>query len=124
VARKNMAGYPDAWGSTKVCVFIHTGPASYAAVVVASPPTGGDVVQAAEAGMKTFDFVNGDMTSDDGQFRVEVLSPNGNTAGNACAAVPTKTMLLRWIVVATGVEVAPAVNLAGRTVRLLGIGQK
>jgi hypothetical protein len=124
MSRKVLDGYPGSHGASRVSVFVHTGPVAYAQVVIAAPPTGGDTVTAAEAGLKYFDFLHGDMTSDDGQFIVQPVSPNGNTGSSATAAVPAAKMILRWLVAATGAEVAGAVNLSGRTIRLMAFGPK
>jgi hypothetical protein len=124
MARKNLPDYPTSIGDKRLSVFVHTGPAVYAVIAVATPPTGGDVVQAGpEAGLKYFDHVTGGV-SDDGQFRVEAVYPAGNSASAAGAAQASTTVRLRWIVVATGLEVAGGVNLSGRTVRLKAIGPK
>ena len=124
MARKNLDGYPTSFSNVKACVFVHPGPASYATVVIATPPTGGDTVLAAEAGMKAFDTIQGGMTSDDGQYMVQVISPNGNSASSSTAAQPTTTMKLRWIIAATGAEVANTTNLSARTIRLFAMGPK
>lgn len=121
-------GYPTPWGNKKASVFYHTGPASYVQMVVAAPPTGGDPLSDVEAGLRFLDFVDGGI-SDNGQFRVEAVSSSGNPSqaqgagqGGTVGSSP-RTWRLRWIVVATGAEVAGAVNLSGRTVRLLAIGR-
>lgn len=124
MARKNLAGYPTFIGDKKLSIYVHTGPVSYVQVVNAVPPTGGDTTTLAEAGMGSFDMVDSDMCSDDGQFVVQVISPNGNTAGGGTGAVPATTMKLRWITAATGAEVGAGVNLSARTIRLRAIGMK
>lgn len=126
---KVLEGYPQpGLGNKRVSTFIHTGPASYVQVAVAVPPTGGDPVTDTEAGGRYIEAFLGDSVSDNGQFRVEAIpsagnpsqaQPNGGTVG-----CPQRTWLLRWIVAATGAEVAGAVNLAGRTVRLTVVMSK
>lgn len=124
MARKNIEGYPTSFGNQRVCLFIHTGPASYTAITNATPPTGGDTVQAIEAGLKYLDALVCPMTSDDGQYIVQAVSINGNGAGAGTAAVPATTMKLRWLTAATGAEVSGGTNLSARTIRLLAIGPK
>src|SRR5215510_13375511 len=125
---KVLDGYPTSWGNKRVSVFYHTGPASYVQLAVAAPPTGGDPVSDVEAGLRFIDFLDGG-NSDNGQFRIDCLPAFGNPSQAVGAGqggtqgAAQRTWLLRWIVVATGAEVAGAVNLSGRTVRLMAIGR-
>ena len=123
---KVLEGYPQPMGTKKISVFYHTGPVLYVPVVVATPVTTGDPVTDTEAGMRYIEAIIGGL-SDNGQYRVEAIpgggnpsqaQPNGGTTG-----APQRTWRLRWEVAATGVEAA-AVDLSGRTVRLIAIGSK
>jgi hypothetical protein len=114
-----LDGYPTSWGSSRASVFPHAGPAVYVAAVVATDV--GDHAQAApQAGMKYFDLVVAGLT-DSGTYLVQPL--HRNSLRTPTGAQQT-TILLKWIVVATGVEVAPGVDLSAEVVRLLGIGPK
>lgn len=108
--------YPKSPGDERWAVTDMTGPASYTAIVTGTPPTGGQIIRAADFGLQSLDWVQS-MGSDNGQYDI-VCIPNGFTLGN-----PLASFLLQWIVSATGAEVAGAVNLSARTVRLLGIGR-
>lgn len=128
-------GYPDAWGSKRVSIFPHSGPASYVQVVVGGPPvTGGDTVQALEGGLKNLDMLDGGDT-DDGRFAVECIPVTSSVTGQNSASlsgVPATTYKLRWIAKFTGAfggqaqtsgtEVVAATNLSTVTVRLQGFG--
>lgn len=113
-----LDGYPAAHGPQLVSVFPHKGPASYTQIVVVTDT--GDKAQGSEAGLKYFDYMVGGLT-DSGTFRVECIPINPSTQQ---VGAPARTYLLRWVVVATGVEVAALFNLGAEFVRLLGIGPK
>ena len=117
--------YPDNFGAHKGSVFPHAGPASYTAVVEVSPAdfpvTGGDIVEAVEAGLKLFDWIASGSLTDDGAYRVEVIPL---TLSDDQVGAPSRTMVLRWVVVATGAEVAGGVDLSDRVVRLFALGPK
>ncbi len=122
-------GFPTSWGSNRASVFPHAGPAVYTRITY-GPLANGDTVQAVEAGMKYFDYVNG-MMSDSGNFSVRVI-PIVSSVG------PTGTQMLtaklKWIAERTATvggqaqttqtEAAASTDLSGETVRLLGIGPK
>jgi hypothetical protein len=110
-----LADFPQAVGNRMVSLVDHKGPASYAQIGVATPPTGGDVLTAAECGMKFISAVSGQI-SDDGQYSVEA-TPTVAAGGEATQ------VRLGWSVFATGAQVAGAVNLSARTVRLIVWGR-
>lgn len=123
-----LDGYPDAFGSKRAAVIPHRGPSSYTQITPGAAPalaTGGDTVSASEAGMKFIDFVAGGLT-DSGTYRVEAIP----TTVSGVVAEPGRIMgvkatyRLRWVVVATGAEVAGAVDLDAEIVRLFVIGPK
>ena len=123
-----MDGYPDSFGSHRASVFPHAGPLAYVQIVEGVAPalaTGGDTVQAIEAGMKFFEYVSAGLT-DSGKFRVECIptTPSGVVASQAAIPQPGLTYRLRWVVVATGAQVAADVNLTAEIVRLFGLGPK
>jgi hypothetical protein len=119
---RNLFGYPDAWGAKRVAVFPHAGPASYTQVTVGSPSlspaSGGDEVEAASCGMKTFDVVIGGVT-DDGLYRVAAIPQSLSSNPNGA---PQEAYTLMWTVISTGAEVAGAVDLSDSVVRLLAVG--
>ena len=83
----------------------HAGPASYNS-------TTGEILSAAEFGFKYFQRLDGGRTSD-GLYD---LKPINQVSG------PSATVVVRWYVVATGVEVANAVNLSASAAALLAFG--
>lgn len=110
---QNLLGYPISVGGKRLALAPngHAGPASYTAVT--TPTAGGDRVQASEFGLKTIDFLAGGLSSN-GTHRVVVNNP---TQGSATS------VQLKWLVEATGAEVAGAVNLSASVVNLLAIGE-
>lgn len=123
-----MDGYPDSFGSHRASTFPHAGPVSYVQIVPGVAPAlaaGGDIVQAIEAGMKYFEWVDAGLT-DSGVFRVEAIpvTVSGIIAAAASIPQPGLTYRLRWVVVATGAEVAAAFNLSAEIIRLQGFGPK
>lgn len=113
--------YPDSFGAHKVSVFSHKGPVSYAAMT-AGPVAGGDLVHPVEAGLHYFDCVLPIGLSDSGTFRVEGVAPaaNPSTSRNGGQA---QAWVLRWIVVATGAQVAALVDLSAEVIRLSAQGR-
>lgn len=123
-----MDGYPDSFGSHRASVFPHAGPAAYVQIVEGVAPalaTGGNLVQAIEAGMKYFEYLVGGLT-DSGKFRVECIptTPSGIVLQPASIPQPGLTYRLRWVVVATGAEAAADADLDAEIVRLFGVGPK
>ena len=122
-----LPGYPNPIGQKVDSVFPHAGPSSYSQASSGSAPalsTGGDTVYAVEAGLKLIDHCTGGV-SDSGTYRVEVLYDSvSGIAGssNPSAGQPKTTVRLRWYVVATGAQVAGAVNLSAEIVRLRAVG--
>lgn len=115
-----LDGYPTSIGNKVLSVFPHTGPASYTQMTT-NPVAGGDTVTFAnEAGMKFADKLHGGKT-DSGLYSIEVFLPAANPSTKLSAA-PAKTAVLRWVVVATGAQVAGAVDLSAEIVRLEAIG--
>lgn len=95
------------------------GPTSYTQVSNASPtPTGGQAVSIAQLGLSVSVIWACATGSDDGQYTAHcLLSPYNDLQGSLVGIV------LKWIVTATGAEVAGATNLSSRTVRILAIGR-
>ncbi|MGH9421749.1 MAG: hypothetical protein ACRD3J_17355 [Thermoanaerobaculia bacterium] len=123
-----MDGYPDSFGSHRASVFPHQGPASYVQVTEGTAPalaTDGDEVQAIEAGMKYFEYVSAGLT-DSATYRVECIPEtiSGVVAAPASIPQPSLAYRLRWVVVATGAEVAAEVDLSDEIIRLFAVGPK
>jgi hypothetical protein len=116
-----LADFPDSFGAHRGSVFAHRGPASYTQLTT-GPLAGGDTVTAAEAGLKYVDAVHSVGLSDSGTYRVEGVAPVGNPSTNKQAA-HASSWKLRWTVVATGAQVAGAVDLSAETIRLTAIGR-
>jgi hypothetical protein len=108
---QNLVGYPVSVGGKQLALAPngHAGPTSYTAV--SSPTAGGDFLQASEFGLKYIEFVIG---GSNGTHSVVATNP---TKG------PAASVQLKWVVVATGAEVAGAVNLSTSSVGILVIGQ-
>ena len=85
----------------------HAGPSSYVQIA-----GGGDVLAAQEFGLKFLERVSGGYTSD-GLYQVVAINPTNG---------PVATVALKWIVVATGAEVAAAFNLSASVVNLEAVG--
>jgi hypothetical protein len=112
-----------AWGDRPYSVIDWAGPASYTQVVngTGSPlaqPTGGQAITPAAFGLSTGlegIFLVGGSTS--GTYVVQAFQATSYNLGQGNPA-----WILRWIVAATGAEVAGAVNLSAETVRLVAFG--
>lgn len=113
------AEYPAVPGSKMESVRTFAGPTSYVAVTTGSPPTGGQSITAKQFGLVTIDNADGS-GSDDGQYLVNIIYPTGQTVPGYAPA----SIILQWIVAATGAEVAGAVNLSARIVRLKAVGKQ
>lgn len=116
-----LGDYPDSFGAHRASVIGHAGPASYTQLT-AAPVAGGDTVEAKAAGLKYLDALLPCGLSDSGTYRVEAVVSAGHPTTNKAAA-PSPTFKLRWVVVATGAEVAGAVNLSAEVVRLFALGR-
>jgi hypothetical protein len=109
-----LPGYPQPIGAKTEVVANIAGPGSYAAIVVATPPTGGQLINASDIGLKYIDHVHCSL-SDNGQY--ETLPTRGDSASQAVPSIR-----LMWRVAATGVECTPGTVLSGRAVRLRVVG--
>lgn len=113
-----LGGYPTSIGNKKLSVFPVTGPASYTQYT--APTTGGqDVVLPPLAGIKGADVVFGGVTTD-GLYEAKPVQIEASTYNGTLQ--PGTQVVLKWYVVATGAEVAGAVDLSGSTVYLTAIG--
>ena len=113
MAQNLIDGYPQSSGAKRESVLLVAGPNPYTAVSVATPPTGGQVVQAAAFGLKYIEAAEGSL-SDDGQYGVRVIHDSNPKQG-------TTSIRLMWFTAATGAQ-AGAVDLSARSVRVRAIG--
>ena len=95
------------FGDLSAAFYDITGPASYAA--------DGQSVTAADLGLKYIHFASSGGSDNGDQFTA--VSHLGN------AGFPVTTVKIAWFVMSTGAEVANAVDLSARTVRVLVIGR-
>lgn len=119
-----LDGYPTSFGSSRASVMGVAGPAAYTQIVPGTAPavaTGGQTIRASQFGMKYFDYVVAGLT-DSGVYRVECIP--GDRSGNGPKGA-SQTYTLRWVVVATGNEVAATVvDLSAEIVRIFALGPK
>lgn len=106
----NLAEYPAPPGNKNRTIATLAGPASYTQIGIASPPTGGQVVVASTFGLVDIEFATASV-SDNGQYAAHVIFDK-----NPQGAV--QQIRLLWVLAATGAQVAGAVDLSARTVRL------
>ncbi len=99
-------------GDMKVLVVDHVGPASYTQVNVSTGA--GDTVKL-PPGLGRGEYIVIGGVSDDGLNAVDPIPP----ANSGFAA--SNKWILKWVVISTSTEVAGAVNLSSRHVRLLVI---
>jgi hypothetical protein len=107
--------YPKVPGDSLWSVADVTGPNPYSPIVVGTPPSGGQVLNASDFGLQSIDWVQS-MASNNGHYGI-VCVPGAFSPGNPMASVR-----LMWVVAATGAEVG-AINLSAFTVRLMAIGR-
>ena len=120
---RTFDGYPTPVGSSVMSIKGIQGPGSYTQITPGTAPavaTGGQTIQASDFGLKYFDFVSAGLT-DTGINRVECI-PGGRSNGAPKGACTSYT--LRWVVVATGAEVAALVDLSSEWVRVKAVGPK
>lgn len=126
---RNFDGYPDSFGSHRAVVFPVQGPASYVQIVPGAAPanaTGGLLVQDKQSGINFYEFMTAGLT-DSGVYRVECIPTTRSgviTSNSPSASQPGHHYRLRWVVVATGAEVAAAFNLSAEIVRVFALGVK
>lgn len=109
MADKALPGYQTVMGNKGVHCLDHNGPASYPAPGV---PNNGERVTAAQFGLRCIDSIDASV-GQDGLHQV-VGQPEG--------LGQNVTWRLRWIVISTGLEVANAVDLSLKSVRLFIVG--
>lgn len=114
-----IKGYPYSNGGDRMRSAVdRTGPTSYATFTAGSPPTpgtGGDVIAAAEFGLKYFDEISMHF---DSSGTYNVVATLDQSLGQ-----PPQTATLVWYVASTGAQVANAVNLSAAIVRIVAVGQ-
>lgn len=123
-----LFGFPASWGQSKVSVFPHIGPSSYAQVTY-GPLAAGDLALVAEAGLTFFQNVIGLGMSDTGNFYVYAISVPGSSTNPGASATSVR---LKWVAARTAAvggqnqtvntEAVAATDLSGETVLLTAIG--
>lgn len=105
-------------GAKYIVTFDHDGPASYANA--GGFITHGEIINAADIGMGGFEFIDSGDLSTDALHTVLGLLPSQSSSTDPVnmPAPASPTFRLMWFVQATGAEVANAVNLSTKTVRL------
>jgi hypothetical protein len=124
MANRTLAGYPQPVGAKYELVIDHDGPASY--VNSGTFGTSGEQINAADFGLGGFEYIEADGLSSDGANGVQIVL--GATIGGATNLQPAPatspgplatTAVVHWYPVATlATEVANAVNLSGKYIRL------
>ena len=113
-------GYPQPVGAKLHGMADISGPSSYTQYT--APTTGGqDVESLADFGVKVIDQAYG-AVSEDGTHRAEVVQIEASVVLGV--SLGRTLLILKWYVVATGSEVAGAVDLSGQTVRIAVDGDK
>lgn len=103
-------------GALLMSIIDHPGPASYQTFASGTPPTGGDVVTAKEAGLKFLQAVIPIGFSSDATYYVEATPAVG-------ARGEVTQFQMAWYQIGTFTQAASAGNLSAKTVRLLCIGR-
>src|SRR5678815_1368803 len=101
-------------GIKHILIVDHDGPASYNNTGVFT--TSGETINASDFGYGGFEFIDEISLSSDSLNTVLIVLPGQSTSGNFGDARPTA--VIHWFVQSTGVEVANAVNLSGKSIRL------
>lgn len=107
-----LPGYPQQWGTKNVELGEMVGPSSYA--------TGGVTINASSFGWGGFDRFAATGRSYSGTYSAQV-QPLPITAG-AKSNQSIKSYKVVWIVIATGAEVANAVDLSAEIMRFEAVG--
>lgn len=115
MARIGHGIYPAPPGSQLESIATHTGPNPYVPIAVASPPTGGDTLEAVEFGLKFFDSVEVLGTDATGHYTAQAVWDKGITEQ------PSSVKLL-WLVATNMIEVG-SVDLSSITLRIRATGQ-
>lgn len=112
------SSYPQVPGAKPQSLFNITGPASYTAVTPGTTPTGGQTLQAKDIGLTNLSTVTC-FTDNTGAYGARAIWPVQLTAVPPTA---NTSVILQWFVLATGAEVAGAVDLSTKTLRALATG--
>lgn len=111
-----MSDYPAIPGDRPWSTIDVTGPVSYTVISAATPPTGGQTINASQFSLQTIEFIWA-TGSDNGQYAVNVF------LGKFTAGKGASTAKVQWLTAATGAEVAGTTDLSARSVRLFAIGR-
>lgn len=115
MANRILPGYVAPMGNKYELIVDHDGPTSYNNTGTFS--TSGETINAADFGLGGIDFVDvEDLSSDGVNTGAALLVAQSTIAGNIGNAVTS--FVLHWFVQAGGAEVANAVNLSTKSLRL------
>lgn len=127
-----LDGYPASIGAHVQSIYPHAGPADYTQVTNGTAPavaTGGDTLQAVEAGFKYFESVMSAL-SDSGDYRVDAIP----TSKSALTGQQTTTFTLKWTALRTATiggqsqtintQAAASTDLSAEVARLTAFGYK
>ena len=107
--------YPAVPGNKKECILDLYGPASYAPIVIGTPPSGGQVINASQFGLQYIEYVEA-MSSNDAQYDLTVtITPQTMNR-------PGTGVIVGWYVASGRGQVAAGTNLSNRWIRLLATG--
>lgn len=107
-----VAGYAQNWGTKQVVVAEVAGPSSYLA--------GGQSIAATDLGWGGFDFLMASMLSYSGTYFARI-QPNAIDAAPSAQKPALTSVQMLWYVVATGSQVADAVDLSTEIIRIMAI---
>lgn len=111
-----LADFPAVPGNKPFTIVDIPGPASYTQVGVATPPTGGVTINAADIGLTNIEFFMV-LGSDNGQYGGEPII-DSTFLGRGAATVRFLAYVLN-----TGAQVTGATDLSGRTFRVFAFGR-
>jgi hypothetical protein len=107
-----LAGYVQQIGGKMDLIVDHDGPSSYV-----GGAGNGEVINASDFGLGGIELCDVDALSSDGlNYCYVLLTGQSTKTGNTADAVAS--CKIRWYVLATATEVANAVDLSGKSIRL------
>lgn len=110
-----LPGYVTEVGAKYELIVDLDGPASYANGTIGT--TGGQVINALDYGIGGFEVVDPQGLSSDGLNYVQIQLVGQSTTG-AVSGNAVKSARIYWIVQSTNAQVANAINLSGKSIRL------
>jgi hypothetical protein len=115
MANRTLDGYPAPYCDKIETVVDHDGPASYNNTGTFA--TSGETINASDFGLGGFELVQVDALSSDGLNYAYVILTGQSITGANKGNVGVQAVI-HWYVLLTNVEVANAINLSGKSIRL------